>query len=45
MQYYFTDVQFRGAYPGYALRYFKENGIDLKMQEGDAEILKNNTMD
>ena len=35
MQYFFTDVQFRGEYPGYALRYFEENGIDLKMQSGD----------
>lgn len=45
MQYFFTDVQFRGGYPGYALRYFEENGIDLKMQSGDEDILKAYTMD
>lgn len=44
MQYYFTDVQFRGEYPVYALRYFQENGIDLKVQPGDEELLKNNPM-
>ncbi len=45
MQYFFTDVQFRGEYPGYALRYFEESGIDLKMQSGDEEILRAYTMD
>ena len=45
MQYYFTDVQFRGTYPGYMLRYFEENGIDLEIQDGDLELLRNNTMD
>lgn len=45
MQYYFTDVQFHGYYPGYALRYFEENNIDLKVQPDDAEILKEYTMD
>lgn len=45
MQYYFTDVQLRGEYPAFALRYFEENGIDLKIEEGDEELLKNNTMD
>jgi len=45
MQYYFTDVQFRGEYPGYVLRYFKENEIDLKFQSDDLEILKKYTMD
>ena len=44
MQYYFTDVQLRGEYPVYALRYFEENGIDLKVQPGDEELLKNNKM-
>lgn len=43
MQYFFTDVQLRGTYPGYALRYFADNNIDIKMEEGDAELLANNT--
>lgn len=45
MQYYFTDVQLRGEYPIFALRYFNENNIDLKIEEGDLDLLKNNTMD
>lgn len=45
MQYYFTDVQFRGKYPGYALRYFEENGIDLKKLPGDEKLLQEYTMD
>lgn len=45
MQYYFTDVQFRGEYPVFALRYFKENNIHINIEEGDEEVLKNNTMD
>ncbi len=45
MQYFYTDVQLRGAYPQYALNYFKENKINLKIQESDLKLLKNNTMD
>lgn len=45
LQYYFTDVQFRGQYPGYMKRFFKENEINLNEQSGDADILKENTMD
>lgn len=44
MQYYFTDVQLRGEYPVYALRYFKENNISIQMEEGDEELLKENPM-
>lgn len=43
-QYFFSDVQLRGEYPIYALRYFKEKNIDLKFEEGDEELLKNNKM-
>ena len=34
-------MQARGAYPKYLNRYFKENGIQIQMEEGDEEILKN----
>ena len=44
MQYYFTDVQLRGEYPVYALRYFEENGIHLHIEDGDEELLKRNPM-
>lgn len=45
MQYYFTDVQFRGEYPMYALRYFEENDIHICMEPGDEALLKSNTFD
>lgn len=45
MQYFFTDVQFRGEYPVYALRYFEENNIHIYFEDGDEELLKNNTFD
>ncbi|MFZ1411948.1 MAG: glycoside hydrolase family 1 protein [Micropruina sp.] len=35
----FSDVHTRGAYPGYALRYFRENGIELDITEEDRDIL------
>lgn len=43
-QYFFTDVQLRGEYPVYILRYFEENGIQIRMEDGDEELLRNNRM-
>jgi 6-phospho-beta-glucosidase len=37
----FGDVHTRGAYPGYALRYFQENGIELDITDEDRAILTN----
>ena len=37
----FSDVHVRGAYPGYALRYFREHGIDLDITDADRELLTN----
>ncbi len=37
----FSDVHARGYYPGYALRYFRENGITLDITDEDREILAN----
>ena len=45
MQYLFPDVQFRGYYPGYAMRFFEDNGISLELGEDDERILRENTMD
>lgn len=45
MQYFFTDVQLRGEYPVYALRYFAENGINIYMEDGDEEVIRNNKME
>lgn len=45
MQYFFTDVQLRGSYPGYALRYFAEHGYDLDILPEDEILLRDNTME
>lgn len=37
----FADIHVRGYYPGYALRYFKEHGIEIKITDEEREILKN----
>ncbi len=38
--YFCSDVQVRGEYPFYSKRFFKENGITINMESGDAELLK-----
>lgn len=43
--YFCSDVQCRGYYPAYMDRYFAENNIHIEMAPGDAEILKNGTVD
>ena len=40
-----SDVQCRGAYPGYALRFFADNNIDVPMLDGDDAILAEGTVD
>ncbi|MGT2924230.1 glycoside hydrolase family 1 protein [Streptococcus caviae] len=42
---FFSDVQVRGKYPSYAKRFFKENGIELAIADGDLEILENYPVD
>jgi 6-phospho-beta-glucosidase len=37
---FFADVHARGKYPSYMNRFFKEHGINIKMEPGDEEILK-----
>lgn len=37
---FFGDVQCRGAYPGYMLRFFRDNGITLEITDADREALK-----
>lgn len=41
----FTDIHVRGYYPGYMKRYFRENQMEIKMEPGDEELLKDNTVD
>lgn len=43
--YFFIDVQVRGKYPGYAERILKEEGVVLRKEEGDDQILRENTVD
>lgn len=40
-----ADVLCRGAYPGFAYRYWKEHDIHIKWEDGDSEILKEGTVD
>ena len=40
-----SDVQVRGAYPSYIRRFFSEHHIQIKMEPGDEEILREGTVD
>ena len=39
------DVQVRGEYPKFMDRYFKDNGLEIKMEPGDLEIIKDGCVD
>ncbi|WP_227935357.1 glycoside hydrolase family 1 protein [Alkalihalobacillus deserti] len=39
------DVQVRGEYPSFINRYFKEHNINLDIEEGDLETIKEGTVD
>jgi len=39
------DVQVKGEYPSYMLAYFKNKGIEIQMEPGDLELLKQGTVD
>ncbi len=43
--YFFTDIQARGEYPKYALKFFERNNLDIKMEKDDFNTLKENTAD
>ncbi|OAJ94785.1 glycoside hydrolase family 1 protein [Vibrio bivalvicida] len=42
---FFGDVQTRGKYPGYMLRYFREQEIEIAMEPGDLEELASSSVD
>lgn len=44
-EYFFSDVQVRGEYPNYIWKYFEENDINVQMEPGDEEIIKQHTVD
>lgn len=43
--YFFIDVQVRGQYPSYAVKFLEKEGIVLEVGPNDARILKENTVD
>lgn len=43
--YFFIDVQSRGAYPNYALKWLERDGIVIDWQPGDRELLAEGTVD
>jgi 6-phospho-beta-glucosidase len=42
---FFADMQCLGYYPEYKLKEFERNGVVIKQEPGDAEILKEGTVD
>lgn len=44
-QFFYGDVLLRGEYPGYAFRFFKDHGFNIKIENEDLEIIKNNPAD
>lgn len=45
LQFLYPDVQIRGKYPKYALRYFKEKGIEINMTLEELDLLAEYPMD
>ncbi|MER0122562.1 6-phospho-beta-glucosidase [Streptococcus sp. ZJ93] len=43
--FFFIDVQSRGYYPAYALKYLEREGIVLEMDATDGQVLRDNTVD
>lgn len=45
INYFCGDVQVRGKYPRFINKYFKEHNIELDVQDGDLELLKEGKVD
>ncbi|MBM9832610.1 family 1 glycosylhydrolase, partial [Enterococcus faecalis] len=43
--YFFVDVQARGEYPNYAKKEWERQGIEIAMEDGDLDVLKEHTVD
>ncbi|HEY0258891.1 MAG TPA: family 1 glycosylhydrolase [Lacisediminihabitans sp.] len=41
----FSDVQVRGSYPGLLKRYWRDHDIEVRMRDGDEQLLRENTVD
>ena len=44
-QFFFMDVMCKGFYPGYIKRYWREKGIQIKINEGDLDLIRQYTND
>ncbi|MBW0628107.1 6-phospho-beta-glucosidase BglA, partial [Escherichia coli] len=44
-RYVFTDVQLRGYYPSYVLNEWERRGFNIKMEDGDLDVLRKGTCD
>lgn len=42
---FFTDVHCRGYYPAFKLKEFEREGIEIKMEDGDLDLLKEGKVD
>ena len=42
---YCSDVMVRGEYPAYSKRLWEKKGVTIKMEDGDADILREGTVD
>ncbi|MBE6123199.1 MAG: glycoside hydrolase family 1 protein [Erysipelotrichaceae bacterium] len=45
LKYFFIDMQAKGEYPYQMQRFFEENNVHLRIEDGDLEIMKRNTVD
>ena len=45
LNYYFSDVQVRGAYSRKALKFLEKNNVHLAQEREDNDILKKGTVD
>ncbi|WP_423801031.1 glycoside hydrolase family 1 protein [Neobacillus sp. SAB-20_R2A] len=43
--YFCADVHVRGEYPTFIQRFFKEHSVELEIQDGDLELIKEGTVD
>ncbi|KAA0762305.1 glycoside hydrolase family 1 protein [Bacillus sp. SH5-2] len=43
--YFCADVQVRGKYPTFIKAYFEKHDVELEIQEGDLELIKEHTVD
>ena len=42
---FFSDVQAQGEYPYYMARFFRENGVEIEMENEDLDVLKRGVID